>query len=404
MATQPAELHESGEAGIFRLRVVGLASSFLLAFMAGLALTTTAYVESFHSARLAVVYLLIILFHLMRFQRFYVTREALIYGSLFGYMLLQLIWAPDLRLAMNTVVPAASCVLTYILFGSLIRYHDRRAVLGGIFFGFAAGALLYTLTTGFPLRYPSEFSYNAIASMYLFGLISALFLGCYIRSTIPILLVALVVLLHIVATTSIKNNLGIVLGAGGASLIYLKGFTQIIRRHSTLLLVVSGLAGIFLVRNPLILDALQRGSDRIILGLKVLQAREDLPGYNALGRRSEWQSDGLSGWLQNPVFGHGPEAFRSEFGITSHSTYVDLLYNSGVIGLVLYYGIFVSVALRLRSAARDDSRNLLMLVFAGLICYAFVSFSGMLHYSSAFAAFIALSVGLLSERKVGMVK
>lgn len=404
MTVDPLTIGEPSASAVAAIRKLGLLCSFVLAALAGFALTITFFIESFHSARLAVVLVALILLHLMRFQKVFVSRELIFYSVFFCYMLFQLFWAPDLRLAMNTIVPAASCILTMILFGSLIKYHDSYTVLAGILCGFLAGAVAYTIIGGFPFAYPAGFSYNAIASMYLFGLIITLLLGCIVRSSAIFLVVAFVILMHIVATTSIKNNLGILLGGVGASLVYFGDFAKTLRRHALSLIALGALLGYVLVTNTALMEMLRRGVDRVIVGLKLLQAREDIPGYGSFGRRAEWQADGLSGWLENPVFGYGPEAFRSQFGITSHSTPIDILYNSGLIGLVLYYAIFVSIASRLYSARHERQGNIFLLFFAALVCYLFVSLSGVLHYSQTFAAFIAISASFLARRHVGYSK
>ena len=400
MTTNDSIIREPSAAAVVAVRKLGVLCSFAIAASAGFALTVTMFVESFHSARVAVVMAILILFQLMRFQRIFVSREIVLYAVFCFYMLIQLLWVPDLRLAMNTMVPATSCLLTMILFGSLIAYHDVRIVLAGILSGFLLGAAVYSFTTGFPFAYPPGFSYNAIASMYLFGLIAALLFGCFSRSHVLILLAAFVILVHIVATTSIKNNLGILLGVMGSSLIYFRESAAILRKHATALITFAGLLVYILATNPVLMDVLRRGSDRVIVGLRVLQAREDIPGYGSMAHRSEWQAEGLSGWIHNPVFGHGPEAFRSQFGITSHSTPVDILYNSGLIGFVLFYLIFASIAWRLYTVRHENQGNLLLLLLAALICYFFVSLSGVLHYSSSFAAILAISAGLLRQRSL----
>ena len=44
-------------------------------------------------------------------------------------LILSLLWTDDVGLAMNTLQPALNFVLILILFGSLVAYHDSRAVL-----------------------------------------------------------------------------------------------------------------------------------------------------------------------------------------------------------------------------------------------------------------------------------
>jgi len=379
------------------IRKMGLFCSLALSAVAGFALTVSVFIESFHSARLAAVLVVLILLHLMRFQRLFVSREMVSYAIFICYMLFQLLWTTDIKLSMNTLVPAASVLLTMVFFGSLMFYHDSQAVLSGILIGFISSAIFYTLTVGFPFSYPASFSYNAIASMYLFGLIITLLLSCFSRLSALFVIIGLVSFLHIVATTSIKTNLGILLGVTGGGLIYFKYVSRIVRKNAMLLIALVSAFAYTLASNAVLLEALKRGIDRINLGLNLLQARSDLPGYSAMSSREAWSADGLQGWAQNPVFGNGVEAFRSQFGITSHSTPIDLLYNSGLIGFCLFYAIFISFASRLYAARSESASTLHFLLFAALLCYFFVSLSGIVHANSLLAAVVAIGVALLGK-------
>src|SRR3569833_1944727 len=118
------------------------------------------------------------------------------------------------------------------------------------------------------------------------------------------------------------------------------------------------------------------GFVRILLGLDELQTREDKAGYSGFGEREYWMRDGLLGWTRNPLFGNGAEAFRADYGATSHSTPVDLLYNTGLIGTLLFFGMFASMAWRLLVARNKQATALPALVLAGIPCYQFASLSG----------------------------
>ena len=135
----------------------------------GLALAMDASMQEFSSARVAVVLLVVALLHVVRFGRVVVHREAVIYACFLAYMLIELIWTNDWLMAMNTLLPAANFLLALLIFGSFIAFHELRAILAGSLTGFLLGAAIYTSTSGFPFRYPAEFSYNSIASMYLFS-------------------------------------------------------------------------------------------------------------------------------------------------------------------------------------------------------------------------------------------
>jgi O-antigen ligase len=373
----------------------GWSYSFGLAALATFVLASSTYNESIEE-RATVILMELLVVHGLRFRRVLLTRELGIYACFVGYMLLELFWTDDRALALNTLVPALNFVLILILFSSLAAYHNLQAVLTGTLCGLLGGAVVYTLTQGFPFSIPLDFSYNAIAGMYLFGLIVAVMLSCYTGSRFILLPIQVILLLLVVATTSIKTNLGILLGVTAASVVYFRRFLGVLRRNLIALALLAAALGFVIVSNAKLMEILQRGFSRVSIGLDVLQAREDRPGYTGFQHRTVWQTEGLSGWVQNPLFGYGVESFRSQFGITSHSTPVDLLFNSGLIGFTLFYGLFASIALRLLRVRYADTGAMGTVIFAALVCYLFITLSAIMHYNNFLAAFFALSAQLLA--------
>jgi O-antigen ligase len=268
-------------------------------------------------------------------------------------------------------------------------------LLAGMFAGFIAAAILYTLTSGFPFSYPEDFSYNTIASMYLIGLFITLTFGAYIRSTVLPASVGAVLLVLIAATTSIKTNLGIGLGVIGAGLLYFKLSTRGLLKTVAVVAVIGGGIAYGISENPALTERLQTGLARVSTGFAVLTNRESDAGNIGLGNRQGWKREGLKGWIANPVFGNGVEGFRADFGITSHSTPIDLLYNSGLIGFGLFYAIFASIAWRLVTARNAKRRNIRARIAAVLIAYTFISLSGIVYYDQFLSIFVALSAGLM---------
>ena len=132
--------------------------------------------------------------------------------------------------------------------------------VNGHAFGFLSGAASYTVRTGFPFALPEDFSYNAIAGMYLFGLLSILLWGWYTRQRLLCLLMAIVTMSLIAATTSIKTNLGVLLGASTAAVIYFTTFARIIGRSAIVLVVVTVAIGYAIVSNETLLNGFKRGS------------------------------------------------------------------------------------------------------------------------------------------------
>jgi hypothetical protein len=398
-----AALGETGEQGVPSLSrqlaaIAGWLGSFALAAVAALApILNGTYVESFNPARLGVVLVLLLLLHALRYRKVLFSREQAVYACFLGYMTLSTLWTPGGRIANNTLLPGLNSLLVLMLFGSLVTFHNLRAVFAGIVFGFLCGAASYTLVVGFPFVRPDDFAYNAIAGMYLFGLFGVLYWGWHTRQRLLTLLMSIIVMMLIAATTSIKTNLGILLGAFAAAVVYFATFMRILGRSAIALVVLSVAIGYGIASNDALLERLQDGIDRVTVGAQILSAREDNSQGTSFNDRQYWEKVGIAGWAENPVFGNGVEAFRADLGITSHSTPVDVLYNFGLIGFGLFYTLFALLVWRLYVTRHVYLGALPILIFSGVICYLFMSLAEPLHYNSEFAAFVAIAAALLNR-------
>jgi O-antigen ligase len=377
--------------------------TFFMAGIASFAMALNTYQDDFRATHLGAILVVLLSVHLTWHSRFTWRREFTIYACLVGYMLVALLWTRDVELAMNTLVPAVNFILVMMFFGSMMSFHHVPSVLKGALTGFLLSAAVFTLTQGFPFSYPDNFTYNAIAGMSLFGLFITLMYSCFTRSHVVLLGIAVVIMLHIVATTSIKTNLGIALGLIAAGIMYYRHFGRLLRRRALLLTVLAAGLGFAVSSNDALLDAMTRGAQRVAIGVKVLQARDDVAGYSAFEERDYWRQAGIDGWKQNPVFGYGTEAFRYDYGITSHSTPIDLLYNYGLIGMILFYSVFVSLTWRLIQPAVKRVSNQRALLLGGVICYVFMTLSGTLLYNSFLGAFVGIAVALLTSQAGGTI-
>jgi hypothetical protein len=375
-------------------RALTLAYTLVLAALAALEPMVAAIFE-INPVRQCAMLVLLIFMTLIGYPRLLLTRETALYMFFTAYMFITLIWAPSVDAGMNTLLPALCFILLSILFGALVAFYDLGGVFAGSLGGFVMGALLYTRVAGFPFVFPVGFSYNTFAGMYLFGLFITLLFGWYTRLRLLPSVIALVIMVHIAATTSIKTNLGIVLGAGAAALMYAGSFMRVLRRNIVPLSILVTALVFAVISNDALFEQVQNGFDRVSHGVEILQRREDVVGNTSFGERADWQNLGVKGWVRSPLFGNGVEAFRADIGITSHSTPIDLLYNTGLIGLVVFYVIFLSLGMRLAQARGSDLRSLPALIFAGLVCYGFITLSGTMHYNSFMAIFFAVSAGLL---------
>jgi hypothetical protein len=400
MTARAVAASEPSEIGRWTNRLVNLLGTFVMSAIAAIAFLVGNFIESFNPARLGVILVVLLALNLLRYPRLFFCREFTLYFTFTGYMLVSLLWTNDVVLATNSLLPTLDCVLILLLVGALVTYHNLRAVLAGMLAGFLVCAAFYDVTHGFPFVRPDAFSYNAIAGMFLFGLFITLMFGWAMRMRILPLALGLVIMVHIAATTSIKTNLGVALGGAAAALMYFKQFMTLIQRNAIALIVVVVLIVHAVASSEVFIETVQGGLDRVSAGVKILIARDDQSGATEFGARKNWGAQGITGWLENPLFGHGVEAFRDDFGVTSHSTPIDLLYNAGVIGLTLFYSIFASLAWRLQQTRHRRHDNLGALLLAVLVCYIFMSLSGTMHYSYHLAVFIAISSALLRPERV----
>jgi hypothetical protein len=384
-------------------RALTLAYTLFLSALAALEPMVAAIFE-INPVRQAAMLVLLIFLTLLGHPKLLLTRELALYAFFTAFMFVTLLWAPSVEAGMNTLLPALDFLLLAVLLGSLVAFYDLGGVLVGSLGGFVLGALLYTRIAGFPFVYPPEFSYNTFAAMYLFGLFTALLFGWYTRLKFFTLMIALVILFHIAATTSIKTNLGIAVGTAAAALMYAGSVLTVLRRNIVSLSIVAAALVFTVISNDALSERLQIGFDRVSRGVEILERREDATGNTSFNDRTDWQNLGIKGWARSPLFGNGVEAFRADNDVTSHSTPVDLLYNTGVIGFALFYGMFVSLAIRLTQVRGSDLGSLPSLIFAGLICYGFITLSGTMHYNSFMAAFFGVSGGLLRRYELSSAR
>jgi hypothetical protein len=376
-------------------------SAFVLGFAAAFALTMNASAKASHPSILGAVLAVLVLGHLALRGRLWLHREFVLYLGFASYNALTLLWTGDESLGSKIVPLTLNFALVLILFSALIIYYDLRAVLTGMLGGFLIGVIMYTRSSGFPFVYPDDFSYNTIAGMYLFGLFMTVACGWCLRLKMLPIALGLVLLLLIAATTSIKTNLGILLGGSVAGLMYFKSSLRAALRYLVPGAVLVGAAAYAVTSNAALMERVQTGLTRVSMGAGVLVAREDRTGGAGLGLRKNWTGVGIEGWATNPLFGNGVEAFRADNGVTSHSTPVDLLYNTGLIGFTLFYGMLLSMAWRLSRSRGLRARYPRALLVAGLVCYTFISLSGTMYYDNFLAAFMAIGTALLTrpERK-----
>jgi len=281
-----------------------LASGMIAAITIAVLFFATVFEEAVSSSRLLPILMTLLGWHMLLCPRILVVRETWLFGAFIAYLSIALLWTPDVDLALIVLFPAVDVLLAMLLVGSLCAYHDRRAIYAGMIVGAMLASATYTVLTGYPLSVPRSFSYNAIAIAYVSVLFLTVMFGCMLRTRLAGTALALLFLLHVVATTSIKATLGVAVGALAAGLYHLPVALRLLRRNLVLLLLSLSVATYAVMTNETLLNRLQFAFVRLGSGLRVLQMREDVQGYSGFNERHDWMDLGLSGTWDNPLFGH----------------------------------------------------------------------------------------------------
>src|SRR5438477_11304835 len=85
--------------------LAGSLASMSLAAASTLALVSSFTVPRFYPTRFGVTVAVLLMLHSLRYQRLFLCRELLLYAILAAYLVLSLLWTPDVVLGFTTLVP-----------------------------------------------------------------------------------------------------------------------------------------------------------------------------------------------------------------------------------------------------------------------------------------------------------
>lgn len=103
-----------------------------------------------------------------------------------------------------------------------------------------------------------------------------------------------------------------------------------------------------------------------------------------------------NGWLEKPLFGHGIDSFKfynqhvTGHFYYAHNNYLELLYDVGLIGLMIYYSIFIIIYNRLSKLSSNDYK--FKILGYGLLTELLIfDFGGVSYYMSGNIILLAIA-------------
>ena len=115
-------------------------------------------------------------------------------------------------------------------------------------------------------------------------------------------------------------------------------------------------------------DAIYVSMNRLTSIFDIIKGSSDDLSVNS---RSKMVSFGMTCFMEKPLLGHGIDAFKSLYPLKeayAHNNYVELLVDTGIIGLILYYSLFITAGVKTFKSWRSSRGvSFFPLIFSVLI-------------------------------------
>lgn len=332
----------------------------------------------------------------------------------FGWATLTSLFAiePDLAI-IKLIACAIRIAAATIILAMIVRYNAYSSLAWSFVIAGVGGGLFCFLFPSSATDLTGRF-FGTVANANTFGvqITAGLACGLYLLSTvnklkllkIPILLMIIIFFAYlIIASGSRKAAVGMLLVVG---LFGLSWSRQIAKKSlmKALLPVIAGTVAIIVMGVAVVQsshgDRFVRIYDGFILGKKDrIESSEE--------HRLQMYEKGWELAMENPILGIGLDNFRlasagglsGSFGTYAHSNYIELMVGTGVLGMLLYYLAWLTVAIsgvQKRHRYRPEAQISMILLF--IMCA--YDFAGVSYYSKVSWVIYALILAGIYNQKV----
>lgn len=303
-------------------------------------------------------------------------------------------------------------VLGLLIVAVLVRYGDIRPLEFAMYAGVIYSSVLMVndlflggnlARAGGGIGQPNELGIGlAMASAFAFARLVLLSIDKGQKQRLDLLLVCGLLFIQALAAymnfawTGSRTGMvlcSLILAFSVGTLCY--GVTQ--GKPRLLLLIVAVIVGF-----PFVIQAISDTTfaERLANVYLYFSGKELAIQEQSLFNRSGMFQTGLDLWWQRPIFGWGFDAFRyvSGYQTYSHSNYIELLTNNGIIGLGAYLAIFVVAMVRSITVTRNvENRKALRMMLFVLIGVLLASgVTSVIYYRKAHWIVLGLIVALIA--------
>ena len=184
--------------------------------------------------------------------------------------------------------------------------------------------------------------------------------------------------------------------------ILLLAYFYLIRRQTRTIKLFSLSGGILLIVVLWQTIQLSPHFRRVESALLFMTGRDT--GDGSINTRLAMSNDAFVLWSKKPLFGWGADQFRyiSGFGTYSHNNYLELLATVGIVGFILFYGIYIYILIQGAKFFRSkniDKKNLGFWILVTGMSFVIMDIAAVSYYSKLHWIVLSTILGLISFHK-----
>lgn len=248
---------------------------------------------------------------------------------------------------------------------------------------------------------------NAFGAATVMGLALCFVCGAFSRSRLMTVLSWLVGLLLVVALLNSGSRTAVIgltlllLGASWAFKIWRGEYFMKLILGLLMLAVVGGSVFYVVKDTPAVQQRVEQfvtGNDSLVVRMtdfiavmaSGMDTKKEASG-ESIDERLELLTSGADLLIESNLLGIGHDNFAVRVGVFAHSNVMEVGVNTGVVGFLLYYGIYLMIAWRAYKLMRESNGHAVpRIIFVSLMAYSVMDLTHVSYYAKASWLFLAM--------------